>query len=106
ILDDLYIPLKSHLNALQLYNASIVLFLLINRRNIYHSHFSEIEMTLDTYQQSLPTCKDQPLENAIDSDRQRAIECHHKLSPHVFGRLVRSEEHTSELQSRFDLVCR
>src|SRR5699024_4616842 len=41
-------------------------------------------MTLDTYQQSLPTCKDQPLENAIDSDRQRAIECHHRLSLHVF----------------------
>src|SRR5437868_11337586 len=25
---------------------------------------------------------------------------------HVAGQLLRSEEHTSELQSRFDLVCR
>src|SRR5699024_11217720 len=24
----------------------------------------------------------------------------------VFGQVIRSEEHTSELQSRFDLVCR
>src|SRR5699024_11744144 len=29
-----------------------------------------------------------------------------KLQPNSFEDIVRSEEHTSELQSRFDLVCR
>src|SRR5699024_12740294 len=29
-----------------------------------------------------------------------------KRRGHKHGRLMRSEEHTSELQSRFDLVCR
>src|SRR5699024_12172982 len=29
-----------------------------------------------------------------------------KVSTHAFSRPYRSEEHTSELQSRFDLVCR
>src|SRR5207249_11027947 len=28
------------------------------------------------------------------------------IQVYIQGRLVRSEEHTSELQSRFDLVCR
>src|SRR2546421_2886550 len=28
------------------------------------------------------------------------------LNPHLFKILIRSEEHTSELQSRSDLVCR
>src|SRR5690349_22865269 len=31
---------------------------------------------------------------------------HHGLAPAVSGDLARSEEHTSELQSRRDLVCR
>src|SRR5699024_11685733 len=33
--------------------------------------------------------------------------CPHAVSPHAHrSRCGRSEEHTSELQSRFDLVCR
>src|SRR5699024_12772045 len=31
---------------------------------------------------------------------------HYTLSSALAGRWIRSEEHTSELQSRFDLVCR
>src|SRR5699024_12030879 len=30
----------------------------------------------------------------------------YRLLPTVLANLIRSEEHTSELQSRFDLVCR
>src|SRR5437868_7734220 len=30
----------------------------------------------------------------------------HRINGVVFGSHIRSEEHTSELQSRFDLVCR
>src|SRR5699024_11458150 len=38
----------------------------------------------------------------------RMIECHSKRDPGKFlpCEISRSEEHTSELQSRFDLVCR
>src|SRR5207249_7065781 len=38
--------------------------------------------------------------------RPALIELPHTISCSVTGGRVRSEEHTSELQSRFDLVCR
>src|SRR5437868_7943543 len=48
--------------------------------------------------------------SAIDSSSPRlcepAVVCTMKGSPVLFRIGLRSEEHTSELQSRFDLVCR
>src|SRR5437868_10209934 len=41
-------------------------------------------------------CSGIPIRHA---ERERRLICHHRFQ-------ARSEEHTSELQSRFDLVCR
>src|SRR5207249_6910934 len=55
----------------------------------------------------------EPITVAFDVDRDRVMEhpiedcgCDHAVPEHVAPTAERSEEHTSELQSRFDLVCR
>src|SRR6266403_1642830 len=45
-------------------------------------------------------------EAAILSDTDRSIEVYQTTLPSFFAASIRSEEHTSELQSRRDLVCR
>src|SRR5688572_31454653 len=42
----------------------------------------------------------------VTDDRQAAIALQHYLASHQEFRLTRSEEHTSELQSQSNLVCR
>src|SRR5438067_10471553 len=48
------------------------------------------------------------VEGHADRVRPRVVRAAHGRDDrtHAFGTLSRSEEHTSELQSRFDLVCR
>src|SRR5437868_12784447 len=48
-----------------------------------------------------------PITPALSSEDERAYRRHSELiSPLAGSVTIRSEEHTSELQSRFDLVCR
>src|SRR5699024_12536682 len=42
----------------------------------------------------------------LTRDRNQKREIHNTVGIDLDHRVVRSEEHTSELQSRFDLVCR
>src|SRR5438067_10627337 len=47
-----------------------------------------------------------PYTTLFRSDRRAACGDHDRVGAHVAAHGPRSEEHTSELQSRFDLVCR
>src|SRR5699024_12337099 len=48
----------------------------------------------------------EPSPAAIDTRLVEIIDKHISIGKNIFLNILRSEEHTSELQSRFDLVCR
>src|SRR3989440_3820589 len=59
-----------------------------------------VQMAVDVERREL----DRPIETGIAPERAADVQPDHERRP---GRLrLRSEEHTSELQSRSDLVCR
>src|SRR5690349_22057490 len=72
---------------------------------------------LPIFEQALPDqlfkCSYRKLETLLNerrvlvhSNESAAIESHRQIHFYAVGALLRSEEHTSELQSRRDLVCR
>src|SRR5437868_12688338 len=54
----------------------------------------------------VPIWKNSDLIAAIENPRKAAIKDAERFAEGTANRSARSEEHTSELQSRFDLVCR
>src|SRR2546421_3766893 len=67
------------------------------RRSSDLEHTSELKQKTDTRSDGVQTC-------ALDRKSTRLNSSHDQISYAVF--CLRSEEHTSELQSRSDLVCR